>query len=74
MSDKKTFYISRDQFEKIRQYSNIIDACNERIAKLCSSKKDDIVYGFELGQIQWLLTDNRMVMLELEDAIRQQKL
>ena len=42
----------------------------EEIERLCSSEKDDIVYGYELGKMYTHLRDCFMGMMDLEDEIK----
>lgn len=44
----------------------------DTIRQLCSSEKDDVVYGFELGSIHSHLRDCFIKMYDLEGEIRKQ--
>ena len=72
MKQQTKYYITEQQLEDIRHYKRMFDLNAERIKHLCSSEKDDIVYGFEFGQIHAHLRDCYIKMMELENQIRSQ--
>lgn len=71
--EDKVYYITKEQFESISHYKRMFELNAENIKELCDSEKDDIVYGYHLGQIQYHLRDCFVEMMELEDEIRNQK-
>ena len=44
----------------------------DSIKDLCSSEKDDVVYGFQLGETYTYLNKHFIEMMELTDEIRKQ--
>ena len=71
---EKRYFITREQLEDIEYYKRMFDVHSNSIRDLCSSEKDDVVYGFELGEIHSHLRQCFMNMMELENAIRSQKI
>ena len=69
MSDIK---ITGEQLETIEHYQRMYRHNSERIQELCSEEQDDIVYGFELGKIQYHLEECFMKMMDLTGDIRTQ--
>lgn len=72
MEQQKKYYVTEEQLGDIGHYRRMFDFNAERIQHLCSSEKDDIVYGFEFGQIHAHLWDCYIKMMELENQIRNQ--
>lgn len=70
----KDYYISQEQLEQIEHYKRMFQLESENIKHLCSSERDDIVYGFELGKIHSHLSDCFMNMMELESKIQDQQI
>jgi len=70
----KRYYISEDQFETIYHQTRMFEYNAEQIEELCSSEKDDIVYGFELGEIHTNLRNCFAEMLKLEEEILKQEI
>lgn len=68
------YYITQEQLETIEHYKRMFKLNVEKIQGLCDSEKDDIVYGFELGNICSHLQDCFENMSELEDEIRKQEI
>jgi uncharacterized Ntn-hydrolase superfamily protein len=69
---EKEYRITADQLETINHYKRMFDINSDRIQELCDSKKDDIVYGFELGMIYSHLRECFMGMNNFENEIRGQ--
>lgn len=67
------YFITEEQLETIDHNRRMFDLNAERIQELCVSEKDDIVYGFELGQIHSHLRECFMDMFELDNEIRNQQ-
>lgn len=70
---KKKYYITKEQFEEIQHYKRMFEYDAQQISDLCDSEKDDIVYGFRLGQIHTHLRDCFINMMELESQISEQE-
>jgi hypothetical protein len=70
---KGDYFITQEQLEIIEHYKRMFELNAERINTLCSSEKDDIVYGFELGEMHSHLRQCFIDMMELEDEIRKQE-
>jgi hypothetical protein len=68
------YFISQDQLEIIEHYKRMFELNADKIKDLCSSEKDDIVYGFELGEMHSHLRQCFIAMMELEDEIRNQEI
>lgn len=68
------YLITQEQLGEIEHYRRMFELNADIIKDLCSSEKDDIVYGFELGQMHSHLKDCQMEMMKLESEIRDQKI
>jgi hypothetical protein len=71
---ERKYYITQDQLEDIEHYKRMFEFNASRVGQLCNSEQDDIVYGFELGQMYAHLRDCFIKMMELESSIREQSL
>lgn len=69
----KKYTITEEQFDEIEHYRRMFELNAERIKTLCSEERDDVVYGFELGQIHSHLRECFMNMMELEEEIKNNK-
>lgn len=67
------YYITQEQLDSLEHNKDMFALNADRISDLCKSGKDDIVYGFELGQIYSHLRECFKSMMELEDEIKQQE-
>jgi hypothetical protein len=70
----ENYYITQEQLETIEHHKRMFELNAELIQQLCNSKKDDVVYGFELGKMHSHLRDCFINMMELEDEIRKQQI
>lgn len=70
---EQKYLITQEQLQYIEHYKRMFEMNAERIKNLCSGEKDDVVYGFELGQMYTNLRDCFVEMLELEGEIKNQK-
>lgn len=68
----KEYKITGEQLEQISHFTRMFVLNAERVAKLASSEKDEIVYGFTLGEIHTHLRECFMDMTELENEIEDQ--
>jgi hypothetical protein len=68
----KNYYISQEQLEQLEHYTTMFNVNCDNLKTLCSSEKDDIIYGFELGQMYHHLKSCFIDMMELTDEIKQQ--
>ena len=68
----KQYLITQEQLEQIGHYKTMFEFNADLINHLCSSEKDDIVYGFELGKMHSHLRQCFMDMMQLEDEILRQ--
>lgn len=66
---ERVYKITQSQFEDIDHLKRMFEHNAERIRKLCSEERSDVVYGFELGEIHSHLRECFMKMDELEDNI-----
>lgn len=73
-SEKKQYYVTEDQLDQIEHFKRMFEWNASSLYELCSSEKDDVVYGFELGQRYAHLRECFHEMMQLEDEIRNQKL
>jgi len=71
--EEKKYWITQEQFNLISHYKRMFELHAESIQNLCSTERDDIVYGFELGGTHSHLRQCFMEMMELESEIMQQK-
>ena len=69
---KEEYKITREQFEEITYYKTMFESHADTIKWLCESEKDDVVYGFQLGQTYSHMRQCFIGMLELESKIREQ--
>ena len=70
---ERKYFITQDQLEEFDHYRTMFELTADGILDLCKSEKDDIVYGFELGQMHSLLRNKSLKMLELRNEIADQK-
>jgi hypothetical protein len=70
---ERKYLITQEQFEQIQHYMRMFQLNSELISDICSSEKDDVVYGFELGKMYSNLRDCFVEMMELEGKIRNQE-
>lgn len=68
------YFITQEQLEQIEHYKRMFELNADLIQDLCKSKRDSVVYGFELGKMHTHLRDYFVEMMELESEIRNQKL
>ena len=66
------YIITQEQIDTIEHFKQMFAHNADRIKDLCDSEKDDIVYGFELGQIHSHLRECFRDMMLLEDEIKKQ--
>lgn len=66
------YYITADQLEDIDHHRRMFDFNAEQIHDLCSEERDDVVYGFKLGQMHSHLRECHFAMMKLTDEIRRQ--
>lgn len=70
---ERKYIITHDQLETIEHYKRMFEFNADLVSDLCNGEKDDIVYGFTLGQMYSHLRDCFTKMMELENEIRNQK-
>ncbi len=70
---ENTYIITQEQLQDIEYFKRMFELNAELIQDLCSSEKDDVVYGFELGKIHTNLRQHFAAMMELEGEIRKTK-
>lgn len=68
------YYLTKEQLDCFDHYKRMFENTAERIKELCKGEKDDIVYGFELGELHSSLRQWFVEMMELESEIKQQEL
>jgi len=68
----KQYIISQEQLEDISHYKNMFEYHSNVIKYLCESEKDDIVYGFILGETYTGMKECYAKMMELESQIKTQ--
>lgn len=66
--------ITYEQLQDLEHYKRMFEHNAETIKELCNSEKDDIIYGFELGQLYKSQRDYYIAMYDLCDQIRNQKI
>ena len=69
----KKYLIDQEQFDDISHYKRMFELNAEYIQGLCSSEKDDIVYGYELGKMYTHLRQCFVDMMDLECKIKEQQ-
>lgn len=67
--DEPKYFITLEQFEQIRHYKRMFELNADLIKQLCENEKDDIVYGFELGQMHSHLRACFSEMFQIENEI-----
>ena len=72
--ENKDYYITHEQLDIAEHYKRMFELNADIIEKLCSSEKEDVVYGFELGKTYSHLRDCFVNMMELEEKIQEQKI
>jgi len=68
----KGYLVTQEQLEKIEHYKRMFEVNAEIVQELCSSERDDIVYGFNLGKLHSHLRQCFIEMMELEHEIKDQ--
>jgi len=68
------YKLKSKQLETISHYKRMFRLEADNIQDLCSSEKDDVVYGFELGKIYSHLEKCFFEMGDLEDEIKNQEI
>jgi hypothetical protein len=63
---KKGHTITKDQLRRFNHYAESLDSVADLIRELCSSEKDDIVYGYELGKLYYNLKEYVQGIRELK--------
>lgn len=71
---KKEYYITQEQLHDIEHFKRMFEYDASIVKDLCSSEKDDIVYGFALGELHSHLRKCFIDMMQLHDEIRNQTL
>ena len=66
------YLIKQEQLDEISHYKEMFELNAQYIKELCSSEKDDIVYGYELGKMYAHLRECFVRMMDLESNIRNQ--
>ena len=69
----KIFEITEEQLDTLIQCRSMLSINSEEIEELCNSKKDNIVYGFELGKIYSSLRDSFFNIDKFIDLIKNQE-
>ena len=69
---KKEYYITGQQLYEIEHFQRMFEYDAEVIKDLCSSEKDDIVYGFALGELHSHLRKCFLDMMQLHSQIENQ--
>lgn len=67
---EKEYHISKKQLEELEYIKGVFSSQAENIKELCSAEREDIVYGYELGQIQSTI---KTFELDFNDLIKQIK-
>ena len=62
---EKKYELNSDQYECLVHYKNMFKEIASDISDLCSSEKDDINMGFELGKMHKYLSDWHLEMLDI---------
>lgn len=68
------YYLTKEQLNYIKHYKRMFEDNADLVKGLCSSEKEDIVYGFELGKMYSHLRECFIEMLELESEILNQEI
>jgi hypothetical protein len=68
----KKYTITHEQLQQLEHFQQMFRHHADIIKELCSSEKDDVVYGFQLGETYTYLSKHSMEMIELTDEIRKQ--
>jgi hypothetical protein len=71
---KTKYTITVEQLETLDHYKRMFEMEADRIKGLCSSEKDDIVYGFELGEMHSHLRECFLRMSDLSESIKNNKI
>lgn len=70
----KRYYLNEEQFESLEHYKRMFELNADKIAKLCEAERDDVVYGFHLGEMHSHLRDCFMEMMKILNKIRDQRI
>ncbi len=69
----KKYTITNEQLQQLEYFQQMFRHHADNIKELCSSEKDDVVYGFKLGETYTYLSKHFIEMMELTDEIRKTK-
>ena len=69
-SRKRNIKITEEQLDSIEHYQRMFRVNSEALSGLCQQERDDVVYGFELGQLHKHLEECFIEMLHLTEKIR----
>lgn len=70
----RKFLINEEQLRLLNHYSRMFESNADLVKDLSSGEKDDIVYGFELGQMYRHLRECFIEMTEICDEIKEQEI
>lgn len=70
---ERKYLINEEQLRLLNHYSRMFESNSDDIKSLCNGEKDDIVYGFELGQMYRHLRECFIEMTEICDEIKEQE-
>lgn len=74
MENKEKYYITQKQLNQIKRFKSMFELNADSIRELCKSEREDIFYGFELGNIHSHLRDCFIEIMELESEIENQNI
>lgn len=69
---EKEYKITQEQLDDITYYKNMFEYHSDTIKTLCGLERDDVVYGFQLGQTYSQMRQCYINMMELESKIKEQ--
>lgn len=69
----RKYLINEEQLRLLNHYSRMFDSNADLVKDLSSGEKDDIVYGFELGQMYWHLCECYHKMSQICNEIEEQE-
>jgi len=66
---ERKYMITQEQMEQIDFFKHMFDHHAEQIYDLCKKERDDVVYGFRLGEIYTRMKEHYSEMMQMENAI-----
>lgn len=68
------YKITKEQLDTLERIREVLMYDRDNINKLCTSQRDEIVYGFELGKLYSSISRVHLELIEITSDISDQEL